>query len=91
MAYLKLNLQLFGDGGGAGAGAAAAAGGGTGAGDGGEAAVMSPGTLNDGTVVDDRLAARMEEQARKRRNRGEAPVQVQTVKTAQPEQAEAQA
>lgn len=91
MAYLKLNLQLFGDGGGAGAGAAAAAGGGTGAGDGGEAAVMSPGTLNDGTVVDDRLAARLEEQARKRRNRGEAPVQVQTVKAAQPEQAEAQA
>ena len=33
---------------------------------------MSPGTLEDGTVVDNRLAARMNEQARKRRNRGES-------------------
>lgn len=70
MAYMKLNLQLFGDGG---AGAGAAPAGGTGE---GEAAVTSPapGTLDDGTVVDNRLAARMEEQARKRRNRGESPV-----------------
>ena len=68
MAYLKLNLQLFGDG--AGAGAAPAAG----TGEGGEAAVVNPGQLDDGTVIDNRLAARMEEQARKRRARGEAPV-----------------
>lgn len=70
MAYMELNLQLFGDGG---AGAGAAPAGGTGE---GEAAVTSPGpgTLDDGTVVDNRLAARMEEQARKRRNRGESPV-----------------
>ena len=68
MANMKLNLQLFGDGG---AGAGAAPAGGTGE---GEAAVTSPGTLEDGTVVDNRLAARMEEQARKRRNRGESPV-----------------
>ena len=70
MAKMILNLQLFGDGG---AGAGAAPAGGTGE---GEAAVTSPtpGTLDDGTVVDNRLAARMEEQARKRRNRGESPV-----------------
>lgn len=71
MAKFILNLQLFGDGG---AGAGAAPAGGTG--DGGEAAVTSPGTLEDGTVVDNRLAARMEEQAKKRRNRGESPVTV---------------
>ena len=62
----KMNLHLFeGDGG---AGAAPAAG------EGGEEAAVKPGVLADGTVVDDRLAARMEEQARKRRARGEAPV-----------------
>ena len=66
MAKFNINLHLFGDG--AGAGAAPAAG----TGEGGEAAV-TPGTLDDGTVVDNRLAARMEEQARKRRDRGEAP------------------
>lgn len=67
MAELYINLHLFGDG--AGASAAPAAG----TGDGGEAAAVEPGTLEDGTVVDNRLAARMEEQARKRRDRGESP------------------
>ena len=91
MAYteIKMDLHLF-EGGAAGAGAAPAAG----AGEGGEAAVVSPGTLNDGTQVDARLAARMEEQARKRRARGEAPVQAaqpaQEAPEAQP-QAEQQA
>ena len=91
MAYMKLNLQLFGDGG---AGAGAAPAGGTGE---GEAAVTSPGpgTLDDGTVVDNRLAARMEEQARKRRNRGESPVTAaapaQAQQQVQPEIAEEQA
>ena len=87
MAKFILNLQLFGDGG---AGAGAAPAGGTG--DGGEAAVTSPGTLEDGTVVDNRLAARMEEQARKRRNRGESAVAaapaVQPVQQVQPQAAE---
>lgn len=91
MAYteIKMDLHLF-EGGAAGASAAPAAG----AGEGGEAAVVSPGTLNDGTQVDARLAARMEEQARKRRARGEAPVQAaqpaQEAPEAQP-QAEQQA
>ena len=87
---LKMNLHLFGEGGGA--GAAPSAGGETG----GEAAVTT-GVLQDGTQVDDRLAARMEEQARKRKARGEAPTarpvtaqQVQTKQEAQPA-AEAQA
>lgn len=83
MAYMKLNLQLFGDGG---AGAGAAPAGGTGE---GEAAVMSPGTLEDGTVVDNRLAARMEEQARKRKARGESAVSA--IPAAQPEPQEQQA
>lgn len=70
-----MNLRLFeGDGG---AGAAT-----DGPGEGGEAAVL-PGVLQDGTQVDDRLAARMEEQARRRKARGEAPVR--TAKQ-QPEQ-----
>lgn len=78
-----MNLQLFGDGG-AGAGAAPA---GDGAGEsGGEAAVVAPGTLEDGTQVDARLAARMSEQAKRRKDRGEAPVKV--AQAAQPEQAE---
>ena len=68
MAYIKLNLRMFGDG----AGASAAPAGGTG--EGGEAAVVQPGQLDDGTVVDNRLAARMEAQAKKRRARGEEPV-----------------
>ena len=65
-----MNLHLF-EGGAAGAGAAPAA---AGAGDGGEAAVITPGTLEDGTEVDNRLAARLEEQARKRKARGQATV-----------------
>ena len=64
MAEIKMNLRLFGDGGGAGAAPAGDAG------TAGEAAV-TPGVLEDGTQVDDRLAARLEEQARKRRARGE--------------------
>lgn len=77
-----MNLHLF-EGGAAGAGAAPAAG----AGEGGEAAVVTPGTLQDGTQVDNRLAARMEEQARKRKNRGEAPAQIaQAVQTEVQEQ-----
>ncbi len=71
MAYIrKMDLRLFGDGGAAGASAAPAAG----AGEGGEAAVVAPGVLEDGTKVDARLAARMEAQARRRKNRGEEPV-----------------
>jgi len=68
MAHFKVNLHLFGDG--AGAGAAPAAG----TGEGGEAAVVQPGQLEDGTVVDNRLAARMEAQAKRRRDRGDATV-----------------
>ncbi len=65
----KMNLHLFeGDGG---AGAAPAAGG-----DGGEAAV-TPGVLEDGTQVDDRLAARIKELDQKRKARGEAPMKLQ--------------
>ena len=66
MTELKMNLHLFeGDGG---AGAAPAAGG-----EGGQAAVVGPGTLEDGTEVDARLAARMEAQAQRRRARGQEP------------------
>ncbi|MCR5566199.1 MAG: hypothetical protein K6F61_05055 [Clostridiales bacterium] len=81
MAYFTLNLHMFGDG--AGASAAPAAG----TGDGGEAAVVQPGQLDDGTVVDNRLAARMEAQAKKRRARGEAPV-MQAAQTAAEEKQE---
>ena len=66
-----MNLHLF-EGGAGGAGAAPA---GDGAGD-GEAAAVTPGVLQDGTEVDDRLAARLEEQARKRKARGEAPAKM---------------
>ena len=86
MAKWIMNLQLFGDGG---AGAGAAPAGGTG--EGGEAAVTTPGTLEDGTVVDNRLAARMEEQARKRSKRGESPAVAaapQQVQAAAPQAAE---
>jgi hypothetical protein len=65
---IKMNLHLFeGDG----AGAAP----GTGGGEGGEAAV-APGMLQDGTQVDDRLAARLEKQAQRRKQRGETPVSI---------------
>ena len=74
MAKIKLNLQQFGEGG---AGAAPA---GTGEA-GGEAAVITPGTLDDGTRVDNRLAARMEAQAKRRQERGEAPAAVKPQKT----------
>ena len=82
MAYFTLNLHLFGDGAGAGAAPAAA-----GTGDGGEAAAVQPGQLEDGTVVDNRLAARMEAQAKRRKARGEAPV-MQAAQTAAEEQQE---
>ena len=49
-----------------------------------------PGVLEDGTQVDDRLAARLEEQARKRKARGEAPVQMQAAAPQQTVQPEAQ-
>lgn len=68
---IKMNLHLF-EGGAAGAGAAAA---GNGAGEGGGEAAVVPGVLEDGTQVDNRLAARLEQQARRRKARGEAPVQ----------------
>lgn len=67
---MKMNLHLF-EGGAAGAGAAAA---GSGTGEGGGEAAVTPGVLEDGTQVDNRLAARLEEQARKRKARGETPV-----------------
>ena len=83
---MKMNLHLF-EGGAAGAGAAAAGGG---AGEGGGEAAVTPGVLEDGTQMDDRLAARMEQQARKRKARGEAPVR--TAAQMPPEQqAQAQA
>lgn len=75
-----MNLHLF-EGGAGGAGAAPA---GEGAGEGaGEAAVV-PGVLEDGTQVDDRLAARLEQQAKRRKARGEQPVQI--AQKAQPQQ-----
>ena len=77
MAYMKMNLRMF-EGGAAGAGAAPAAGPDGGA----EAAEVQEGVLEDGTQVDARLAARMEKQARKRRERGEEPVRQAAQKTA---------
>ena len=89
MAKFKMILHLF-EGGAAGAGAAAAGGGAPGGGTAGEggAAAVAPGVLSDGTQVDNRLAARMEEQARKRAARGEAPVRTAE---RQPEQKGAEA
>ena len=89
MALNRMNLQLF-EGDGAGAGAAPAAGP-AGEGGGNEAAVVTPGVLDDGTEVDARLAARMEEQARKRKSRGEAPVKQAAQKVAEQPQANAPA
>ena len=91
MANYEMNLKLF-EGGAAGAGAAPA--GAAGDGGGNEAAVITPGELDDGTQVDARLAARMEEQARKRASRGEEPVKQAAHKAAKqtqenaPEEAE---
>ena len=85
--FMELSLFEGGAGGGAGAGAAGAGAAQAAGADGGsEAAVVTPGTLEDGTQVDNRLAARMEEQARKRRARGEEPKQTAAVKA--PEQTE---
>ena len=80
---MKMILNLF-EGGAAGASAAPA---GDGAGEGTGEAAVTPGVLQDGTQVDDRLAARMKEQARKRKARGEADVQIAPQ---QAQQAEAQ-
>lgn len=82
MAEFRLNLHLF-EGDGAGAGAAPAA-----AGEAGGQAAVTNGVLEDGTKMDNRLAARMEEQARKRRERGEEPVKpaAQMAAQKQPEQ-----
>ena len=89
---IKLNLRLFeGEGGGAGAAPAA-----TGTGEAaGQAAEITPGTvLEDGTQVDDRLAARMKRQEERRRARGQAPLYTKTQTTEgqqeQPVQAETQ-
>ena len=89
---IKLNLRLFeGEGGGAGAAPAA-----TGTGEAaGQAAEITPGTvLEDGTQVDDRLAARMKRQEERRRARGQAPLYTKTQTTEgqqeQPVQAEPQ-
>lgn len=79
----KLNLHMFeGDG----AGAAPAA-----AGDGaGQAAETTPGVMEDGTQVDNRLAARMKRQEERRAARGKAPLYkptgkfVETTNTAEP-------
>ena len=81
---LKMILNLF-EGGAAGAGAAPA---GDGAGEGTGEAAVTPGVLEDGTQVDDRLAARMKEQARKRKARGEAEMQIAPPQ--QPEQTQAE-
>ena len=89
---IKLNLRLFeGEGGGAGAAPAAPAGGETA----GNAAEITPGTvLEDGTQVDDRLAARMKRQEERRKARGQAPLYTNTQTTEgqqeQPQTAEAQ-
>ena len=84
---IKLNLHMFeGDGGGAGAGAAPAA---AATGDGaGQAAEIAPGVMEDGTQVDDRLAARMKRQEARRAARGRAP-QYKAPTQAVTEQAEA--
>ena len=90
---IKLNLRMFeGEGGGAGAAPAA-----TGTGEAaGQAAEITPGTvLEDGTQVDDRLAARMKRQEDRRKARGQAPLYTKAQATEgqqeQPaEQAEAQ-
>lgn len=67
MSKFKFFLHLFeGDG----AGAAPAQ---TGGEDAGTAAVVQPETLEDGTRMDNRLAARMEKQAQRRKARGEMP------------------
>lgn len=67
----NLSLLLFD--GGAGGASAAPAGGEAGGEAGAEAAVVTPGVLEDGTQVDNRLAARMEQQAQRRKARGETP------------------
>lgn len=87
MAENYMNLHLF-EGGAGGAGAAPAGGG---AGEGGGEAAVTPGVLEDGTQVDNRLAARMEEQARKRRARGEEPIRPAAQKAAQQPAEEPQA
>ena len=76
----NMDLHLL-EGGAAGAGAAPAAG--TGEGGGAEAAV-TPGVLEDGTKVDNRLAARMEAQAKRRAQRGE-PAPIHAAKAQQAE------
>ena len=84
MAIYRMTLKLF-EGDGAGAGAAPAAGP-AGENAGNEAAVVTPGVLDDGTQVDARLAARMEQQARKRKSRGEAPVKQAAQAAIQPQE-----
>ena len=73
MLKFRFNLHLFeGDG----AGAAPA-------GEGGGEAAVTPGVLEDGTEVDNRLAARLEQQAKRRKARGEQEVALPAQKGAQ--------
>ena len=79
MTKITLNLRMFEGEGGAGAAPAAA-------GDGaGQAAEIPTGVLEDGTQVDDRLAARMRKQEAKRKARGQSPL-YQGAKLAQGQQ-----
>ena len=83
MTKIKLNLHMFNGDGGAGAAPAA------GSGEAGQAAEITPGVLEDGTQVDNRLAARMQKQEARRKARGQAPLYQAPAE--QPVQAEQQA
>jgi len=77
----KLNLHMFNGDGGAGAAPAA------GNGEAGIAAENAPVVLEDGTQVDNRLAARMQKQEARRKARGQAPLyQAPAEQPAAPEQ-----
>lgn len=84
MTKIKLNLRMFNGDGGAGAAPAA------GSGEAGIAAENAPVVLEDGTQVDDRLAARMKKQEERRKARGQAPL-YQRTPAEQPAQTEQQA
>ena len=80
----KLNLHLFGEGG---AGAAPAA---TGESAGPAAEITGGTVMDDGTQVDDRLAARMNQQEARRKARGQAPLYKAPTQTATEQTAKAQ-
>ena len=84
MTKYKLNLRMFNGDGGAGAPPAA------GSGEAGIAADNAPVVLEDGTQVDNRLAARMKKQEERRKARGQAPL-YQQAPAAQPAAPEQQA